>query len=42
VRINKVWAIAETAGAFLPPDVVVIRQNLSFRKQFFFAETSEA
>ena len=36
------WAIATTAGAFFPPDLVVIRQNLSLMKQFFFAAAAQA
>src|SRR5215472_5926893 len=31
-----------TAGAFLPPDLVVIRQNLSLRKQSFLAAAAQA
>jgi len=31
-----------TAGDFLPPDLVVIRQNLSLRKQSFLAAAAQA
>src|SRR5215467_11710228 len=31
-----------TAGAFLPPDLVVIRQNLPLRKQSFLAAVAQA
>ena len=40
MRISNVWAMATTAGDLLPPDLLVIRQNLSLRKQFFLAEAA--